>query len=143
MTVIAAVDDEPGSKRVVSEAATLASAFDDGLVVLHVMSDEEFEQRNEGRPEYYVDDATNDARATAREIVESALEETAGITVEGSVGETSEKILDVTDRHDARYLVIGGRKRTPVGKAIFGSTTQSVLLHADVPVLTVMASEEG
>ena len=141
MTVIAAVDGEPGSQRVASEGAALASAFDEDLVVLHVMSDEEFEQRNENRPQYYVDDATSDARTTARDAVESALDDTTGVSVEGSVGDVSEKILDAADRHDARYVVVGGRKRTPVGKAIFGSTTQSVLLHADVPVLTVMAAE--
>jgi len=141
MTVIAAVDGEPGSERVASEGATLASAFDEDLVVLHVMSDEEFDRRNENRPQYYVDDATNDARATARDVIESALDGTERVTAKGSVGDVSEKILDAADRHDARYVVVGGRKRTPVGKAIFGSTTQSVLLHADVPVLTVMATE--
>lgn len=141
MTVIAAVDGEPGSEHVVSEGSALASAFDEELVVLSVMPDEEFERRNENRPEYYVDDGASEARATARDTIQAALDETAGVTATGSVGDVSEHILESADRHDASYIVIGGRKRTPVGKALFGSTTQSVLLHADVPVLTVMASE--
>lgn len=141
MTVIAAVDGEPGSEHVVSEGAALASAFDEELVVLHVMSDEEFDRRNESRPEYYVDDAASEAQTVARDAIQGALDEKAGVTASGSVGDVSESILRSADRHGASYIVVGGRKRTPVGKALFGSTTQSVLLHADVPVLTVMASE--
>jgi nucleotide-binding universal stress UspA family protein len=40
---------------------------------------------------------------------------------------------------DAELLVIGARRRTPVGKLFMGSVTQSIILHADVPVLVVKA----
>ena len=36
-------------------------------------------------------------------------------------------------------LVIGARRRSPVGKLFMGSVTQSIILHADVPVLVVKA----
>lgn len=34
-------------------------------------------------------------------------------------------------------LVIGARRRSPVGKAFLGSVTQSVILEAEIPVLVV------
>lgn len=43
-----------------------------------------------------------------------------------------------SDRH-AKVLVIGARRRSPVGKFLLGSTAQSIILDADVPVLVVKA----
>ena len=37
----------------------------------------------------------------------------------------------------AELLVIGMKRRTPVGKALLGSLSQRLLLEADVPVLAV------
>lgn len=48
-------------------------------------------------------------------------------------------ILDVTDRTHTQLLVIGTRRRTPVGKLIMAPTTQRLLLEAGCPVLCVKA----
>ncbi|WP_340101890.1 universal stress protein [Salinibaculum salinum] len=50
-------------------------------------------------------------------------------------GTPSEEILAVADEVDADAIAMSGRKRSPSGKVLFGSVTQSVLLDANRPVL--------
>lgn len=49
----------------------------------------------------------------------------------------SEGIVDLATDIDADLVVVGGRRRSPVGKALFGSVTQSVILDSPVPVAVV------
>jgi len=140
MAIVAAVDAEQRPDPVVRVARDLAEAFDEELVVLHVMPEGEFERRRKDR-EYYADDAASDAGRTARWVAQGTVEDDDGVVVEGRMGEPVEAILEEAEKLDARFLVVGGRRRTPVGKAVFGSVTQSVLLDADRPVVTVMNTE--
>ncbi len=48
-------------------------------------------------------------------------------------------IIDQAVSHDARLIVIGLRRRSPVGKVLLGSTALEVLFGAPCPVLTVRA----
>lgn len=52
-------------------------------------------------------------------------------------GDVAEEILAEAAENEVDLIVIGGRKRSPVGKALFGSVTQAVLLEADRPVMVV------
>ena len=64
-------------------------------------------------------------------------------TLQVTTGEdVAEAVLDVVAGVDAELLVIGARRRSPVGKLFMGSVTQSIILHADVPVLVVKAPAE-
>ncbi|MGB3829844.1 MAG: universal stress protein [Ornithinimicrobium sp.] len=49
----------------------------------------------------------------------------------------AEEILEAAESHHADLVVIGIRRRSPIGKLILGSTAQEVLLAAPCPVLAV------
>lgn len=53
--------------------------------------------------------------------------------------EPAEDLLSVAEANDAELLVIGLRRRSPVGKLILGSNAQRILLDAPCPVLAVKA----
>jgi nucleotide-binding universal stress UspA family protein len=55
--------------------------------------------------------------------------------------DTADTILSLADQAGADLLVIGGRRRSPVGKAFLGSVTQNLILAAGCPVLVVKSSE--
>lgn len=61
----------------------------------------------------------------------------------GDVGDPSDNVVQVAQRRDARLVVLGLRARTPVGKLVFGSTAQRILLDATCPVLAVKPSPAG
>lgn len=69
--------------------------------------------------------------------------EDAGTTVEqlSRVGDPATEILAAADEIGADRLVLGGRKRSPLGSLLFGSVTQSILLDADRPV-TITGGEK-
>lgn len=53
----------------------------------------------------------------------------------------AEAILEVLGRVDASLLVVGLRRRSPVGKLLLGSTAQRLLLDSPVAVLAVKPPE--
>ena len=90
----------------------------------------------------------NPAGASATQIhsvrVAGELLADAGIEYEvaESSGDPAEAIIGAADETDADLVIIGGRKRSPAGKALFGSVTQSVILNAELPVMVAGAARE-
>jgi nucleotide-binding universal stress UspA family protein len=54
----------------------------------------------------------------------------------------ADDLVAVAEELDAEFIVIGLRRRTPVGKLILGSNAQRVLLDAPCPVLAVKAEAD-
>lgn len=53
-------------------------------------------------------------------------------------GDVETEILAVSEELNIDHIVVSGRKRSAVGKAVFGSVVQDVLLNADRPVTVVV-----
>jgi nucleotide-binding universal stress UspA family protein len=51
--------------------------------------------------------------------------------------EPAEDLISIAEASNAELIVIGLRRRTPVGKLILGSNAQRILLDAPCPVLAV------
>lgn len=70
--------------------------------------------------------------------------EAAGVDVEllESSGDPAREILRHAEEYDVDQICVGGRKRSPAGKALFGSVTQDVILGTHRPVLVCGSTEE-
>ncbi|QUH03557.1 universal stress protein [Saccharopolyspora erythraea] len=53
----------------------------------------------------------------------------------------ADAVLDEIETRSVERLVIGIRRRSPVGKALLGSISQRLLLDSPVPVLAIKPSE--
>lgn len=59
------------------------------------------------------------------------------VNVRREHGNPPEEIIKLADELDADAIVIAGRERSPVGKALLGSVTQDVLRSANRPVIMI------
>jgi len=103
------------------------------VVVLNVF--EEFDVTGEGGRINSEDvwDETNFPESVGA--VEDALDSrVASVSKRREHGEVAEQVLAVAGEIDTDAIVMGGRRRSPTGKVLFGSTTQSVMLSAPCPV---------
>ena len=61
----------------------------------------------------------------------------------GDALDPADELLRAADAADAEFIVIGLRRRSPVGKLLLGSNAQRVLLDAACPVLAVKAAPDA
>lgn len=124
--IVLAVDDDEERARLSAEGVVSLDWDTDSMevTVLHVFSD---------NPEGAAVSQVGSAR-TARNTLEEA-----GIDVDLSEtsGDAAEQILRFVRQEDADAVALAGRGRTPAGKAVFGSVSQSVMLDSEVPVLFI------
>ena len=127
MTVLIGYVPTPVGEAALEAGLAEAAAHGEDAVIL-----------NSPRRGSTVDSHLVDDQAGA-ELVERA--RTAGVTATVDHADHGADIVDtfeaVIERTSASVVVIGIRRRTPVGKLVMGSDAQRLLLELDVPVLAV------
>jgi nucleotide-binding universal stress UspA family protein len=142
---LAVVEASESAKELVREAGQLAAGVGAKLVLIHVTTNEEYEDTRTSleripnlESSYTAGQALEGARQFAQDIGREVLD---GIDVEydaiGRVGDERDQILDSANDLDCDHVFLAGRKRSPTGKALFGDRTQAVILDFDGAVTVV------
>lgn len=128
--LMALEDDLSQAEAQIAAVKNIAQTADDmEALILHV-----FDENPEKASVHQV--------AAVRE-TRDRLEET-DVTVKllGSSGNPGEEVIKQAEEHDVDQICVGGRKRSPAGKALFGSVTQEVILGTQRPVLVCGSATE-
>ncbi len=129
MTIVVGYTSTPAGGAALDRAIAEALAHGEPLLVVNVSSGERY-----GDPSV----ATDDELEEVRRILSAA-------GVRGEVKQlargrdVTEELSELCDEVGASTVVIGLRRRTPVGKLVLGSTAQQILLSLNLPVLAVKA----
>jgi len=142
-TILLAVGakDEERAERLADAVAEVAGPTGATVVLAHVFTDDEYDtvlDRLDFDPDGEVSpDEVAERHATIREI--ASLLDAAGVKYEtrGAVGEHGETIVNLAKDVSADRVIVGGRQRSPTGKAVFGSVAQEVMLSSPCPVTFV------
>lgn len=145
---LAIVEATEATKSLVAEAGTLAAGVDAELFLLHVTTEDEFQDRQAALEsvdslggDYGVYDAEQGAERFAENIGQDVLGEDVSFTALGRIGERETEILSVADEYDVDHVFVHGKQRSPAGKAVFGDLAQSIILEFDGPVTITTGGE--
>jgi nucleotide-binding universal stress UspA family protein len=145
-TILVAVgpNDADRYERLGEETIDIGAGADAHVVVAHVFTDEEYQQaldtlEIDRTAEKATPGEVARRHTTTRNL--AAMLDEAGMSYEfrGGVGDHGEEIVAIAEAVDADLVIVGGRKRSPAGKAVFGSTAQEVMLESPCPVTFVRA----
>ena len=145
-TILVAVGDGD-TERVDAFAETasdIAGSSGAEVAITYVFESDEYETAKRSL-EFDDDDAVTPdeiakRKATVRRLGEALDTTEIDSTPYGRVenGDTKgERIANFAKALDFDLVIVGGRKRSPAGKAVFGSTAQEVMLNAPCPVTFV------
>ena len=129
MSVAVAHQVSPTSRIALAEAAREASMRQTDLAVLHVVESLDLDIAAANR--------SGVSDEVERVLHESGLDVSWELHLATGEENVADAILTLVQDVDAEVLVIGARRRSPVGKFLLGSVTQTLILQAPLPVLVV------
>lgn len=143
-TILVPTDGSDHAQRAAEHALSLAESFD---ATVHVLNVTDVRARAGPFDVGGVDDEyvarLEDAGAAAIDAVEALAGDSQRIRAAVSQGDPEEEILEYADEYAVELLVMGTHGRTGVDRYVAGSVTEGVVRQAEVPVLTVRATERS
>jgi len=148
-TIVLAADggDEDLADRLAATAADIAAPSDAEIVLAHVFDDEEYEtarrRLNLTGDTEVTPSVIAERKAAVRDLGDALAGTGVDVTAHGRLSNGAsrgQRLADLADDVDADIVVLGGRGRSPAGKALFGSTAQEVMLESPCPVTFVRAA---
>jgi nucleotide-binding universal stress UspA family protein len=133
-TIVVGYVPKPEGHAALTRAAEEAQLRGARLVVVN---------SHRGGREFDRDDAVEteeDLEAIRTQLQDAGVEHEIRQLVRGM--DPADDLVNVATEVSAEFIVIGLRRRSPVGKLILGSNAQRVLLDAPCPVLAVKAVED-
>ena len=135
------IDADEGRVRLqVDTALELAEEVDELRADVLYVYEEIETQPDEAGPAYI--DAINENLEnlqglpdTADIAVTSLREAGVDAAIHDVTGDPPEAILAIAEEYDVDAILVGARRRSRVGKALFGSVAQAIILDSDRPVL--------
>lgn len=127
MTIVIGYVPTPPGEAALEHGLAEAARTGEDVVVLN-------SPRRGGLVDANLVDETSDAALLARAAEQGVKARVDHATHGADVVESFERLVEETG---ARLVVIGLRRRTPVGKLVMGSHAQRILLESSVPVLAV------
>lgn len=141
---IVVVEPTKQGRRLVDIAGEIAAGTGAELLLVRLIDESEYRSDLERKAQSsqdieQIDDLIERAQQTAADLGQEGLEDR-DVTYEarGIVGSLPDDLLRVAEQDSCDHLFIVGDRRSPTGKAIFGDTTQAVLLNFDGPVTSLI-----
>jgi nucleotide-binding universal stress UspA family protein len=148
-TVLVAVgpDDEDHAERLAGAAADVAVPAGATIVIGHVFTAEEYSDAIQRLGFDKTADQLSPGDVARRlppvSAVANAMDELdVGYEIRGLIDDEDGAVVRLAEDVDADRVLVGGRRRSPAGKAVFGSRAQEVMLNAPCPVTYVRAGME-
>ncbi|UHH26815.1 universal stress protein [Halobacterium noricense] len=133
--------DSDRAEKLADFAVDIAAPADSTVVLAHVFTEEEYtsatEQLGIESPTEVTPDEVARRHSTTRAISKALDDAGVNHEIRGTIGPHGDEIIRLAAEDDSGLVVVGGRKRSPTGKAVFGSTAQEVMLSAPCPVTFV------
>ena len=129
MKILVGYDGSNAAKEAIAVGVKHAKAFKAEIILVYSMV---------GGPEVPrkdFEDAENNLDYEKNNLLDQKIRCKSIMSVRGL--EAGEDLVQLADEHKADEIVIGVRRRSKVGKLIFGSTAQYVVLNSPCPVVTV------
>jgi nucleotide-binding universal stress UspA family protein len=148
--LLVALDGSPAAERVLEHAEALAVAFHSQITLLRATVSTEMVLAEEGAgdasvgqiaptldPEPIIDAEAETAEAYLKEVADRLRAKGLDVSIEHPGGVANAVIVERAAELNVSLILMTTHGRSGLGRAIFGSTADSVLRHASCPVLLV------